>query len=111
MKAKRSQQLFVLVAVAVAALWVLFSAQAAEPKKIEVVIKDSKSKVLSGYTITGMPTEIVVRNEDNIPGKTLTLKLTPPSMDQSESFAFWCDIHASMKGEMLVVEYTGPGGG
>ena len=145
MKAKRSQQLFVLVAVAVAALWVLFSAQAAEPKKIEIVIKDSKSKVLSGYTITGMPTEIVVRNEDNIvhgfntsfftdsmdvqmeggsrakgkgphvyriePGKTLTLKLTPPSMDQSESFAFWCDIHASMKGEMLVVEYTGPGGG
>ena len=45
------------------------------------------------------------------PGKTLTLKLTPPRMDENESFAFWCDIHASMKGEMLVVEYSGSGGG
>src|SRR5437588_12926691 len=131
MKAKRSQQLFVLVAVAVAALWVLFSAQAAEPKKIEIVIKDSKSKVLSGYTITGLPTEIVVRNEDNIAhgfnsslfednskvemmggsvakdkgphvyrvdaGKTLVLKFTPERMEGSQSFAFWCDMHRSMK--------------
>src|SRR5712692_8781282 len=63
--------LFVPVSFAVGALlglgMVTLAVQAAEgSKKIEVVIKDGTAKATTGYTITGMPTEIVVRNEDNI---------------------------------------------
>lgn len=125
---------------------VTLAVQAAEgTKKIEIVVKDGGAKVLTGYTITGIPTEIVVRNEDTIThgfnsslftpnmkvemsggslapgkgphvyrvdaGKTLVLKFTPPPQEGSMSFAFWCDMHRSVKGEMLVVELTGPGGG
>ena len=142
--------LVVPVSLAVGALLglglVTLAVQAAEPaKKIEIVIKEGKAKVLSGDTITGIPTEIIVRNEDTIThgfntslfedntkvemaggsivkekgphvyrveaGKTLTLKFTPPRMEGSQSFAFWCDMHRSMKGEMLVVELSGSGGG
>ncbi len=143
-----SQPSFVLVALAVGALLGLatLTVQAAGPtKKIEIVIKDGTSKATTGYTITGFPTEIVVRNDDNIThgfnsslfedntkvemsggsiakekgphvyrvdaGKTLVLKFTPPAMEGSQSFAFWCDMHRAMKGEMLVVELTGAGGG
>ena len=35
-------------------------------KTIEIVIKDGKAKVISGYAITESPTEIVVRNEDTL---------------------------------------------
>ena len=142
--------LFVPVSLAVGALlglgMVTLAVQAAEgTKKIEIVVKDGTAKLLSGYTMTGIPTEIVVRNEDTIthgfntslfepstkvemsggtlaqgtkahvywvdPGKTMVLKFTPPNMSDSSSFAFWCDMHRSVKGEMLVVELTGPGGG
>jgi|SRR5438309_2750419 len=137
--------LFVPITLAVGALLGMGSlaVQAAEPaKKIEIVIKDGTSKVLTGYTITGIPTEIVVRNEDRIthgfnsslftgnlpvkmeggslekgkgphvyrvdPGKTLVLTFTPPRQEGSATFAFWCDMHRAVKGEMLVVELTGP---
>ena len=145
-----SKALFVPVALAVGALlgMVTLAVQAADPiptKKIEIVIKDGKSKVVGGSTITGVPTEIVVRNEDTIThgfntsmfegkldvkmeggslakgkgpyvyrvdaGKTMVLKFTLPAQDGSSSEAFWCDMHHSMKGEMLVVEFSGSGGG
>jgi hypothetical protein len=41
-------------------------------------------------------------------GKTLVLKFTTPRLDGNRSFAFWCDMHRAVKGEMLVVEVTGP---
>lgn len=125
---------------------VTLTLQAAEPtKKIEIVIKEGEAKVTSGYTISGAPTQIVVRNEDNVthgfnsslftgnmkvemeggsqakdkgpyvyrvdPGKTMVLKFTPPRQEDSSSYAFWCDMHRSMKGEMLVVELSGAAGG
>src|SRR5437867_11871055 len=64
-----SKRLFVLVTLAVGASLGLVSllVQAAEPaKRIEIVIKDASATVLSGYTVTGEPTEIVVRNEDTM---------------------------------------------
>jgi len=143
-----SKHLFVLVALAVSALLgvITLAVQAAEPaRRIEIVIKDKTSKVITGYTVTLVPTEIIVRNEDTIThgfnsslfernikvemtggylapgkkahvyrvdsGKTMVFKFTPPSMGDSESFAFWCDIHRALKGEMLVVQVTGPDGG
>ena len=47
------------------------------------------------------------------PGKTMVLKFTLPDQPGGESrtFAFWCDMHRTMKGEMLVVEYSGEIGG
>jgi len=125
---------------------VTLAVQAAEgTKKIEIVIKAGEAKVITGYTITGTPTEIVVRNEDTIThgfnsslftpalkvemsggslapgkgphvyrvdaGKTLVLKFTPPSQEENSSMAFWCDMHRSVKGEFLVLEWKGPGGG
>jgi hypothetical protein len=143
-----SKTLFMRGALAVGALLVMvtLAVQAAEPtKKIEIVIKEGTAKVVTGYTVTGLPTEIVVRNEDKVThgfnsslfedsskvemsggsiakdkgphvyrvdaGKTLVLKFTPLAMEGSQSFAFWCDLHRAMKGEMLVVEMTGSGGG
>jgi hypothetical protein len=140
----------VSVSLAVGALlglgMVTLAVQAAEgTKKIEIVIKAGEAKVTSGYTITGTPTEIVVRNEDTIThgfnssmfepktkvemsggslapgkgthvyrvdaGKTLVLKFTPPSREDNASMAFWCDMHRSVKGEFLVMEWTGESGG
>src|SRR2546428_1546050 len=121
-------------------------AQAAEPaKRIEIVIKDASATVLSGYTVTGEPTEIVVRNEDTMthgfnsslfepndtvqmsggylapgkglhvyrvdPGKTMVLKFIPPRREEHSSLSFWCDMHPSVRGEMLVMELTGESGG
>jgi hypothetical protein len=47
------------------------------------------------------------------PGKTMVLKFTLPDQPGSESrtFSFWCDMHHSVKGEMLVVEQSGETGG
>src|SRR5215475_9805489 len=47
------------------------------------------------------------------PGKTMVLKFTLPDQPGGESrtFAFWCDMHRAVKGEMLVVEYSGEIGG
>lgn len=47
------------------------------------------------------------------PGKTMVFKFSLPDQPGGESrtFSFWCDIHRTMKGEMLVVEYSGETGG
>jgi hypothetical protein len=44
-------------------------------------------------------------------GKTMMLKFILPHQERSETVAFWCDMHHALKGEMLVVEFTGLGGG
>ena len=48
------------------------------------------------------------------PGKTMILHFTKPSTGQDEgskTYAFWCDLHPNMKGEMFVVSFKGQGGG
>ena len=49
------------------------------------------------------------------PGKMMILRLnTKPStgMDEgSATYAFWCDLHPQMKGEMFVLSLRGEGGG
>jgi len=47
------------------------------------------------------------------PGRTMVLKFTLPDQSGGESrtFAFWCDMHRAVRGEMLVVEQTGEIGG
>jgi len=47
------------------------------------------------------------------PGKTATLYFTKGHSAERETmqYPFWCDIHANMKGEFLVVETTGEIGG
>jgi hypothetical protein len=147
---------FVPVSLAVGAMLGLgmftLAVTAAEPaKRIEIEIKDGgAAKVVSGYTMTDVPTEIVVRNDDNVthgfnssmfgpndnvelvsggsvaegkkpqshvyrvdPGKKMVLKYTKPSKQDvgSMTYAFWCDLHRATKGEMLVVEFKGEGGG
>ena len=47
------------------------------------------------------------------PGKQMVLRFTkggeePPA---SMTYAFWCDLHPHMKGEMFVLEVKGAGGG
>jgi hypothetical protein len=63
---------FVAVSLAVGAMFALgmftLAVKAAEPaKKIEIEIKQGGvAKVITGYTLTDIPTEIVVRNEDAV---------------------------------------------
>ncbi len=47
------------------------------------------------------------------PGKTMVLKFTlpPQSGGETMTYAFWCDMHRTLRGEMLVVEQTGEIGG
>jgi hypothetical protein len=47
------------------------------------------------------------------PGNTMVLKFTlpPQSGGETTTYAFWCDMHRSLRGEMLVVEQTGETGG
>ncbi|MBI3809074.1 MAG: hypothetical protein HY284_01250 [Nitrospirae bacterium] len=48
------------------------------------------------------------------PGKTMILHFSKPDtgMDEgSDTYAFWCDLHPHMKGEMFVLSLRGPGGG
>ena len=48
------------------------------------------------------------------PGKTMILHFTKPSSNADEgskTYAFWCDLHPNMKGEMFVVSFKGQGGG
>ena len=74
---RRSLALLLPIAITIAvAGMALPAAQAAEPEKsmrIEVVYKDKEAKVV-GYTVPGVPTEIVLRNEDTVThGFTSTL--------------------------------------
>ena len=47
------------------------------------------------------------------PGKSATLYFTKGHSKERETlqYPFWCDMHANMKGEFLVVETTGEVGG
>jgi len=69
MRGYLSRSRFIPIALAIGAMMgmgmVASAVQSAEPtKKIEIVAKDKEWKV-SGYTLTDVPTEIVVRNEDS----------------------------------------------
>ena len=44
-------------------------------------------------------------------GKTMFLKFTPPKREEHSSLSFWCDMHYTVRGEMLVMELTGESGG
>ena len=135
----------ILTVVALMGLAALAVQAAEATKRIEIVIKDKEAKVISGYVVTGDPTEIIVRNEDTTPhgfntslfgpndkvemsggylaegkgphvyrvdaGHTMVLKFTPAHREEHSSLSFWCDMHRSVRGEMLVVELSGEGGG
>ena len=48
------------------------------------------------------------------PGKMMILRFSKPDtgMDEgSDTYAFWCDLHPHMKGEMFVLSLKGAGGG
>lgn len=49
------------------------------------------------------------------PGKMMTLRFNTKAstgMDEgSKTYAFWCDLHPQMKGEMFVLSMKGQGGG
>ena len=46
------------------------------------------------------------------PGRTMLIKLTPSSdgKDESRTHAFWCDMHKTVKGEMLLIDQVREGG-
>jgi len=47
------------------------------------------------------------------PGRTMVIRFTMPdeSGGESRTYAFWCDMHRTVKGEMLLVEQSGETGG
>ena len=72
--------------------------------------KALKVEYSGGYQAEGKRGPHVYRVD---PGKTMVLKFTLPDQPGGESrtYSFWCDIHRAVKGEMLVVEYSGETGG
>jgi hypothetical protein len=46
------------------------------------------------------------------PGRTMVLKFTPTSegKDENRTHAFWCDMHKTVKGEMLLIDQVREGG-
>lgn len=64
-----------------------------------VEMRDSKGKGFKAYHLE--------------PGKTMTLHFSQESTTERETtqVPFWCDLHAHMKGEFLVVETRGEVGG
>lgn len=67
-------------------------AQAAEPMKIEVIITNKEFKV-SGHTLPGELTEIIVKNQD-----TMTHGFTPPLFN---------DVGVKVEGEGLAIKGKG----
>ncbi len=65
---------------------------------------------MSGGTLAAGKGENVYRVE---PGRTMVIKFTMPSDagGESRTYAFWCDMHRTVKGEMLLVEQSGETGG
>jgi hypothetical protein len=45
------------------------------------------------------------------PGRTMVLKFTPPQREEHSQLSFWCDKHSTVRGEMLVLEFSGTSGG
>lgn len=64
-----------------------------------VEMRDSKGRGFKAYHLE--------------PGKTMTLHFSKPSTTDRETtqVPFWCDLHAHMKGDFLVVETRGEIGG
>lgn len=119
-------------------------AQAAQ--KVEIVIQSGEAKLIRGTILSGIPTELSIRNEDSVthgfnssvfggarniemvggsvaegkgsnvyrvdPGRTMMIKFTMPldGKGESRTHAFWCDMHKTVKGEMLLVEQIWEGG-
>ena len=115
-------------------------------QKVEIVIQAGEAKLVRGTMLSGVPTEISIRNEDSVthgfnssvfggaskvemvggsvaegkgsnvyrvePGRTMVIKfvLPPDGKGESRTHAFWCDMHRSVKGEMLLVEQIWEGG-
>ena len=46
------------------------------------------------------------------PGRTMLIKFTPSSdgKDETRTHAFWCDMHKTVKGEMLLIDQVREGG-
>ena len=116
--------------------------QAVEPEeKIEITFQGGVARHVSGYTFTGVPTEIKIHNLDSEvhafnsslwgkndkvelvsggyraegrgpnafridPGKTMVLRFTKASQEGvgTTSYPFWCDLHRTVHGQILVVE-------
>ncbi len=74
------------------------------------LFKDVKVKVEGdGYLAKGMGPNVYRVD----PGKMMILKFSKASTGSGESatYAFWCDLHPHMKGEMFVLSVKGEGGG
>jgi plastocyanin len=75
------------------------------------LFKDLKVKVTGdGYLAKGKGPNVYRLD----PGKTMVLHFNKPStgMDTgSVTYAFWCDMHPNMKGEMFVLSVRGEAGG
>lgn len=75
------------------------------------LFKDVKVKVEGdGYLAKGKGPNVYRVD----PGKKMILHFSKPStgMDEgSATYAFWCDLHPHMKGEMFVLSLRGQGGG
>lgn len=109
-------------------------------QKVEIVIQKGEAKLVHGTILSGIPTEISIRNEDSVthgfnssvfgaagkvemvggalaegkglnvyrvePGRTMMIKFTPSGdgTGENRTHAFWCDMHRSVKGEMILIE-------
>jgi len=75
------------------------------------LFKDVKVKVEGdGYQAKGKGSNVYRVD----PGKTMILHFTKASTgmgEGSDTYAFWCDMHPHMKGEMFVLSLRGQGGG
>jgi plastocyanin len=74
------------------------------------LFKDVKVKIEGdGYLAKGKGANVYRVD----PGKTMTLKFSKASTGSGESatYAFWCDLHPSMRGEMFVLSVKGDIGG
>jgi plastocyanin len=75
------------------------------------LFKDVKVKVEGdGYPAKGKGPNVYRVD----PGKTMILHFSKPDKatdEGSDTYAFWCDLHPHMKGEMFVLSLKGAGGG
>lgn len=75
------------------------------------LFKDVKVKVAGdGYPAKGQGTNVYRVDA----GKTMILHFTKASTGKGEgspTYAFWCDLHPHMKGEMFVLSLRGESGG
>ncbi len=70
--------------------------------------RTDKVEMVGGSVAEGKGTN-VYRVE---PGRTMLIKFTPSSdgRDENRTHAFWCDMHKTVKGEMLLIDQVREGG-